>query len=73
MEGALQAWWVDWSPRRSLPCQPAWVMAHLFTAWPLCCNAEQLRNGVAVVNIDNGYGAGCLAARINQCLPKGLY
>lgn len=23
-------------------------------------------NGVAVVNIDNGYGAGCLAARINQ-------
>jgi NCAIR mutase (PurE)-related protein len=23
-------------------------------------------NGVAVMNIDNGYGAGCLAARINQ-------
>jgi hypothetical protein len=23
-------------------------------------------NGVGVVNIDNGYGAGCLAARINQ-------
>jgi NCAIR mutase (PurE)-related protein len=25
--------------------------------------------GVAVVNIDNGYGAGCLAAKINQ-LPE---
>ncbi len=23
-------------------------------------------NGVAVVNIDNGYGAGCMASRINQ-------
>jgi hypothetical protein len=30
-------------------------------------------NGVAVVNIDNGYGAGCLAARINQLpAPKDL-
>ncbi len=28
--------------------------------------------GVAVVNIDNGFGAGCLASRINQgCLQKG--
>jgi hypothetical protein len=28
-------------------------------------------NGVAVVNIDNGYGAGCLAARINQLPTQG--
>lgn len=28
-------------------------------------------NGVAVVNIDNGYGAGCLAARINQLPALG--
>lgn len=27
--------------------------------------------GVAVVNIDNGYGAGCLATRINQVLALG--
>jgi NCAIR mutase (PurE)-related protein len=27
--------------------------------------------GVAVVNIDNGYGAGCLATRINQAPALG--
>jgi NCAIR mutase (PurE)-related protein len=29
-------------------------------------------NGVAVVNIDNGFGAGCLAARINQLSYKEI-
>jgi len=29
-------------------------------------------NGVAVVNIDNGFGAGCLAARINQLAYKEI-
>ena len=28
-------------------------------------------NGVAVVNIDNGFGAGCLAAKINRLTIKG--
>ncbi|HWQ45607.1 MAG TPA: nickel pincer cofactor biosynthesis protein LarB, partial [Longilinea sp.] len=28
-------------------------------------------NGVAVVNIDNGYGAGCLAAKINRLAVEG--
>jgi hypothetical protein len=28
-------------------------------------------SGVGVVNIDNGFGAGCLAHRINQTLPTG--
>lgn len=33
---------------------------------PLLAMLTSCANGVGVVNIDNGYGAGCLAARINR-------
>lgn len=38
---------------------------------PLLAMLSSCANGIGVVNIDNGYGAGCLAARINRLSDHG--
>ena len=54
-----------WLARRSSRCPPRWAMARRSTAWRRCSSMlNACAPGVGVVNIDNGYGAGHLAAQI---------
>ena len=63
--GAPGAWWPGWSRRRWWPCRRRPATARRSAASrALLTMLNSCAPGVAVVNIDNGYGAGHLAAQI---------
>ena len=65
MEGALPSVVGGWSPARSSPCPPVSATApNLGGIAALLTMLNTCASGVAVVNIDNGFGAGYMAALI---------
>ena len=64
------AWWRGWCRYRSSRCLPASATAPASAGWPRCsAMLNSCANGVSVVNIDNGFGAGCIASLINHLPP----
>ena len=59
-----RASWPAWCPRRWSRCRPQSGMARRSRGWPLLAMLNACAPGVAVVNIDNGYGAGHWPAQI---------
>ena len=60
-------WSAAWSTRRSSPCPPASAMAPSFGGVAaLLGMLNTCSPNVCVVNIDNGFGAACIASLINR-------
>ena len=63
----LPASLADWFKTRSLRCPPRWGNGASFGGVSaLLTMINSCANGIATVNIDNGYGAGYLATQINR-------
>ena len=61
-----------WCLRRSSPCPPAWGTGPASRGLPPCLSMlNACSPGIAVVNIDNGFGAGYMAGMINLSSPPG--